>query len=250
MLYMLLKSHKMLCILSFVEYLSSISESMANKNTRHRGEPGACFCLDGQKRERPAEAKSARWCALPEKFGGEIVSTTAYIDAQVWARLLDCLMPENRLALEISIATGLRISDVLALPADIKQRPTVRDKKTGKSHRVYFPDHLYRRMQQIRGEYFIFPNRNDEKRHRVRQSVWADLRRAATLYRLPLQYRRICIAPHSARKTYAVAEFRKSGSMQKVQKLLCHSDPSVTALYALADHLTQKQMYPKARMTE
>lgn len=42
---------------SFVEYLSSIRESMANKNTRHRGEPGACFCLDGQKRERPNKAK-------------------------------------------------------------------------------------------------------------------------------------------------------------------------------------------------
>lgn len=150
-------------------------------------------------------------------------------------------MPANRLALEISIATGLRISDVLALPADIRQRPTVKDQKTGKSHRVYFPDALYARMQAQKGSDFIFPSRCNRRKHRTRQAVWADLKRAARLYRLPVQYSGANIAPHSARKTYAVAEFKRSGDLGRVQALLCHSDPSVTALYALADQLTQSR---------
>ena len=167
--------------------------------------------------------------------------TTDYIDSGVWDRLLDCLIPENRLALEISMATGLRISDVLSLPSDVSQRPTVRDAKTGKKHRIYIPGNLYARMQRMKGRKFIFPHRLDPDKHRTRQAVWADLKRAARLYRLPADSKKLNIAPHSARKSYAVAEYRRTGSISKVQKLLCHSDPSVTMLYALADELTRRQ---------
>ena len=129
--------------------------------------------------------------------------TTDYIDRAVWERLLDALMPANRLALEVAIATGLRITDVLSLPGNASQRPTVADKETGRT-------------------------------------VLYDLPRAAKLYRMPPELRGLVIAPHSARKTYAVGVYRRTGKITDVQRLLCHTDPSVTLLYAMADELTRR----------
>lgn len=166
--------------------------------------------------------------------------TTDYIDKAVWDRLLDALMPANRLALEVAIATGLRISDVLALPATATQRPTVRDSKTGKRHRIYIPEALYKRLQHIKGSRWMFEGRNSPQRHRTRQAVWADLHRAARLYRMPAEMRGLVIAPHSARKTYAVGVYRRTGRITEVQRLLCHSDPHITMLYAMADELTRR----------
>lgn len=168
---------------------------------------------------------------------------TSYIDQFLWKSLLLALTPENRLAVEISMATGLRISDVLALPAATKQRAFVRDAKTGKSHRVYFPAALYRRMQLQKGSTWIFPHRLKPDRHRTRQAVWKDIKRAAKAFRIPEE---LCVAPHSARKAYAVALYRKTGSLQAVQRKLCHSDPAVTVLYAFADVLTQRELQARA----
>ena len=55
--------------------------------------------------------------------------------------ILAALSPENRLACEVSLATGLRIGDVLALtPEKVrKQRFTVREQKTGKTRTKLFP---------------------------------------------------------------------------------------------------------------
>lgn len=166
--------------------------------------------------------------------------TTDYIDRAVWARLLDALMPANRLALEVAIATGLRITDVLSLPSNAPQRPVVRDQKTGKHHRVYIPLELWHRLQAQRGRCWMFEGRNSVERHRTRQAVWYDLHRAAKLYRMPPEVRGLVIAPHSARKTYAVGVYRRTGKITDVQRLLCHTDPAVTMLYAMADELTKR----------
>ena len=58
--------------------------------------------------------------------------------------VLAALQPKNRLACEISLATGLRINDVLALKPDQikKQRFTVREEKTGKTRSIYLPKEL------------------------------------------------------------------------------------------------------------
>ena len=64
---------------------------------------------------------------------------TAYIYKQQYQHILAALTPENRLALEISLATGLRISDVLNLRTkDIKPKVTIRELKTGKKRQVSF----------------------------------------------------------------------------------------------------------------
>lgn len=48
------------------------------------------------------------------------------------------------------------------------------------------------------------------------------------------------IAPHSARKIYAVQDYHAHHDIKRVQRLLNHSDEAVAMLYALADQLAKK----------
>lgn len=133
-----------------------------------------------------------------------------YVAEEEMQHLLAALMPQNRLALEVSMATGLRIGDVLAMQVQkVREskdgRLTVRESKTGKT----------------------------------RQAVYKDLARAAMLYRLP---KLLHVSPHTARKVYAVEQYRRTGDLKRVQRLLQHDNESVTAIYAMADYLTARKL--------
>lgn len=165
--------------------------------------------------------------------------TSDYIFKEEFAHILAALMPQNRLAMEVSLATGLRIGDVLALKTSkLKQRMTVREQKTGKNRRVALPNDLYKRLLGNAGRIYVFEHRTDEKRHRTRQAVYKDIKRTAKLFRIP---RKLIISPHSARKIYAVDSFKRLQSIEKVQRLLNHSREAVTVLYAMADVLTERR---------
>ena len=150
-------------------------------------------------------------------------------------------MPPNRLALEISLATGLRISDVLGLRTDkVKEskdgRLSVRQLKTGKITRVRLPNELRDRALSLCGRLYVFEHRHDPERHRTRQAVYKDIKRAARLFRMPGN-----IAPHTARKAFAVEAYKRTGELVRVQKLLQHDSEAVTMLYAMADVLTERK---------
>lgn len=156
--------------------------------------------------------------------------------------LLTALMPDNRRAMQLSMRTGLRISDVLELRTEQlrkTQRPTVRERKTGKTRRVYIPLDLYQELLQHSGEIYVFPGRSDGRTHRTRQAVYKDLRRVATLYRLDGKRIEAHISPHSARKIYAV-DVAKTGGVAAVQRDLRHESAAVAMLYAMADVLTEQ----------
>lgn len=175
---------------------------------------------------------------------------TGYVEPDVFKLLLTALMPANRLALEVSMTTGLRIADVLHLKtADLVRtaRPTITERKTGKRRRVYFPRALRDEMLRQAGRYYVFEGRFDQMRPRTRQAVFKDLKRVARLYRIDGEKIRANVAPHSARKIFAVQDYRAHGSLERVQRLLNHSDEAVTALYALADRLERKQRRSRAR---
>ena len=162
--------------------------------------------------------------------------------------ILTALMPENRLALEVSMSTGLRINDVLSLRTeqlrrayDGNGRVTVREQKTGKNRRVYLRKDLRLRMLQQAGEIYVWPGRCAETKHRSRTTVYKDLRRAASLYRIDGKKLDAHLSPHSMRKVYAVNEYKRTGDLAAVQRDLRHTDPAVTALYALADVLDERQ---------
>src|SRR5699024_9493770 len=72
-----------------------------------------------------------------------------WVDRPSMGYVLAALMPSNRLVMECCLSSGLRVSDVLSLKTDALkrgQRMTVREQKTGKSRRVYWPVGLYTRM--------------------------------------------------------------------------------------------------------
>lgn len=174
-----------------------------------------------------------RWCSV---LLGGIGLTTTYIDGDQLELVLALLTPPNRLACQLALHTGLRINDVLTLRTDqLKPRLTIREAKTGKSRRITIPAKLLSSIKAQAGEVWAWPGRNPSK-HRTRQAVWADVKRAQRALRLP-----VSIGPHSLRKTYAVRQYAKSGDLGKVQAALNHSDIAVTMLYAMADHLSRQR---------
>jgi len=169
---------------------------------------------------------------------------TDHIEAAELAHVLAALTAPNRLAVELSAATGLRIGDVLTIRTEAllgasERRLTIREQKTGKRRRLKIPAELYARAVAMAGRVYLFEHRLDWRRPRTRQAVWKDLKRAARLFRCSGN-----IAPHSARKSWAVGEYRRSGDLQRVQRLLQHSSEAVTMVYAMADQLTQRKRRP------
>ena len=86
----------------------------------------------------------------------------------------------------------------------------------------------------------MFEGRLDGRKHRTRQAVFKDIKRAAAAFGLKRN-----VAPHSLRKIYAVDEFEKTGNLKKVQKLLNHSDEAVTILYAMANVIGNRKQFKK-----
>lgn len=148
-----------------------------------------------------------------------------------WAVLERLLTEPNALAIETSLQTGLRISDVLALTrSDLAkgQRFTVSESKTRKRRRVYIGKKLYFRLLAQCGKKWVFPSARTESKHRTRQAVWADVKRAAKALRLGGN-----AAPHSARKSFACGEYERTHDLSEVQRKLNHAHIETTVLYLL-----------------
>lgn len=158
---------------------------------------------------------------------------TEYLLSTEIGHVLALLTPSNRLVMRVSLHTGLRVGDVVALrPDDLKPRAWVVERKTGKRRQVGFPAPLLRDLRAECGTYWVFPGRNDERKHRSRQAVWADVKRAAKACRLPQN-----VGPHSARKVYAVQLMHRYGDLGTVQRAMRHSSPEITMIYAMADQM-------------
>ena len=91
------------------------------------------------------------------------------------------------------------------------------------------PEPLLSDLRDSADREWVFPGAKPGK-HRTRQAVWKDVKRAARAMRLPQN-----VAPHSARKVYAVELMQKYGDIERVRRALNHSSPAVTLMYALAD---------------
>ncbi len=132
------------------------------------------------------------------------MARSEWLHSRELGHLLAALMPPNRLALEISLATGLRIGDVLDMRTELMRkaengRYALRELKTGKRRRVYIPRELQELAMAQAGKVYIFPHRTSNLAHRTRQAVFKDLARVAGMWRLQAH-----ISPHTARKAWAV----------------------------------------------
>ncbi len=155
---------------------------------------------------------------------------TDYLLQREVDRVLDLLTPENRLVMRVLLATGLRISDALQLrPEQLKPNFWITEQKTGKRRQIGLAEPLLSDLRAAAGETWVFPGQ-DPTKHRSRQAVWKDVKRAAAACRLPQN-----VAPHSARKIYAVDLLRKYGDIDRVRRALNHDSAEVTLIYALAD---------------
>lgn len=160
---------------------------------------------------------------------------TDYLNPQLYNKLYSCMTYDNVLALRVSLETGLRIDDVLSLRASQLVRRTIcgTAEKTDKPYRKTISADLAKRLAALipnKGGY-IFPHRLNPMKHRTRQAVWANMKKAAALMGVKMN-----AAPHSARKTYAVEMFRDKG-LERTQKELQHDRISTTMLYAFSDML-------------
>ena len=156
--------------------------------------------------------------------------TSEYLLNKEMEHVFAALMPENRLVCKTCVATGLRVSDVLALRTEqLSGRFWITEQKTKKKRRVDLKKELLQQLQEQAGETWVFPGRNPAK-HRTRQTVWADIKRASKAFRLPQN-----VAVHSLRKVYAHELLAKSkGDLTKVQRALNHSDAATTMIYVMA----------------
>ena len=145
--------------------------------------------------------------------------------------LLRLLTPANALIMETAFDTGLRVGDILELRSDqiTRQRFTVREHKTGKSRRIYLPESLRSRLADQAGAVWVFPGTIDPNKHRTRQAVWKDIKRASKAMRVRQTW-----GCHSARKVYAVDIYRRKG-LDAARQALGHDSTAVTLIYLASE---------------
>lgn len=171
---------------------------------------------------------------------------SAYTPKSNIETILGGLMPENRLALQVSLITGIRINDVLSLKTEQikKGRFSIREEKTGKRKNIYIPKKLADEILSYSSNLYAFPHRLNGREHRTRQAVFKDLKRLARAFHCKEN-----ICPHSMRKIYAVEEYKKDGDLQRVKRLLNHNDEAVTYIYALSNVMTKRITKNRKKIT-
>lgn len=168
--------------------------------------------------------------------------TTEYLLRREMEHVLAALTPSNRLVCRVCLQTGLRVGDVVSLKTrDLKGQFWVTEAKTKKRRRVNLPRELLGQIRAQAGEVWAFPGRRPG-RHRTRQAVWADVKRAARAFRIKQN-----VAPHSFRKVYAVELLRRCGDVRRVQRALNHSDCATTMVYVMAAELLEAKRRAKSK---
>lgn len=161
-----------------------------------------------------------------------------FIDNDIMSHVLYALTYENRLACKVCLETGLRVGDVLNFKTSdlAKKSFTITEQKTKKKRVIRLREPLKKELAKIAGAFYVFEGRNDPKKHRTRQAVYTDIKRACKAFRIKENF-----SVHSLRKAYAVDLYKRTGSMEKVKQALNHNSDVVTMLYAMADELSKKR---------
>ncbi len=139
----------------------------------------------------------------------------------------------------LGINSGLRVSDLLTLQvADvrdekgkIKDRVTLREKKTGKSKTFPFSENVVKALKEYIGESDL---KNDEALFPSRKGGGAITRQQA--YRILNDAAKAVgikdrIGTHTLRKTFAYHAYMAGVDITRIQALLNHSSPSETLRY-------------------
>ena len=153
-----------------------------------------------------------------------------FLDENEIKSLKKAFSEEAFLPLLISLETGLRIGDVVALRvSDVKSDGIhYKSQKTGKKG-IATISCATRKLLNKKGKW-LFPSPYKVGQHLTRQAVWGRLKRAAKNIGIDLEG----VSPHSMRKVFAVELYRKKG-FKAVQDALQHTYASTTEIYSFAD---------------
>ena len=161
---------------------------------------------------------------------------TKYIDKAKALNIASKMPQESRGVWVLMCETGVRISDALeAKREDFDEKCFFHytAHKTGKKGRAKVSTEFYREFVKPfkKGEY-IFPSKSIKRAGLpiTRQTVFLHIKRACDF----CGYNSAGIAPHSARKAFAVDLFREQG-LGATMSALQHRDASTTFLYAMSD---------------
>ncbi|MCS5695257.1 site-specific integrase [Desulfofundulus thermocisternus] len=134
--------------------------------------------------------------------------------------------------LRISDLLTLKISDVMDEKGKIRERITLREKKTGKAKDFPIPCNAKKAIKEyldtrkdIEPDQPLFPSRKGGKPI-TRQQAYRILNEAARAVGITDE-----IGTHTLRKTFGYHAYKQGVDITRIQKLLNHSAPSVTLAY-------------------
>jgi len=141
----------------------------------------------------------------------------------------------------LGVNSGLRVSDLLSLKVShvldekgrIKDRITLREKKTGKVKDFPVGETAKKALKEYLGdtknldkEGFLFPSRKRGNGPISRVQAYRILNEAARLAGLEER-----IGTHTLRKTFGYHAYKMGLDLSVIQKLMNHSSPAVTLAY-------------------
>lgn len=153
-----------------------------------------------------------------------------YLDETEVKKLRAASSDEAFLPLLLSLETGLRIGDVVALRvANIKDDGVHYTASKTKKCGVAQISYAIRKRLQKKGKW-LFPSPYKRGQHITRQAVWARIKTAAKRAGIEPEG----VSPHAMRKVFAVELYRKKG-FKAVQEALQHNYACTTEIYTFAD---------------
>lgn len=158
-----------------------------------------------------------------------------YIEETEISELCAVTSQEAFLPLLLSLETGLRVGDVVALRVSAVKPDGVHytAQKTRKRGVAPISAELRKRLNK-KGKW-LFPSPYKHGAHITRQAVWHRIKTAGKKAGIDLAG----LSPHTMRKVFAVELYREKG-FQAVQKALQHSNSATTEIYSFADWNTGK----------
>lgn len=141
---------------------------------------------------------------------------------------------EAFLPLLVSLETGLRIGDVVALKKSAIKKDGIhfQAKKTKKRGIAKISAKTRKKLLENgkNGDTWLFPSPYKAGHHITRQAIWQRLKKAGKSCGIELEG----LSPHSLRKVFAVELYREKG-FQAVKEALQHNYSATTEIYTFAD---------------
>ena len=161
---------------------------------------------------------------------------TRFLESEAVARVAEALKGHSRAIWLLMNATGLRISDAVKIRhCDISRDGVLfwTSTKTGKTASRKLPGEILAvlPLSRERPNTFLFSSSKPGKEHIHRTTVYRHIKKAC----IKCGIDPVGVGTHSARKSFAVKDFRENG-LGRTMFDLQHSSAATTLLYALSDN--------------